>query len=48
MQPTIPASQSIEEPPPFLTSWKRVYAAVIVYLILLITLLYAVTRYFTY
>jgi hypothetical protein len=37
-----------EEPPPFLGSWHGVYAAVLAYLIVLIAVLYALTRLFTY
>ena len=36
-----------DEPPPFLGTWPRVYAAVIVYLALLISLCYAFTRAFS-
>jgi hypothetical protein len=35
-----------DEPPPFLGSWPRVYAAVLVYLALLISIFYAFTRAF--
>jgi hypothetical protein len=35
-----------EEPPPFLGSWRRVYAAVIVWLALLIVLFYGFSRRF--
>lgn len=35
-----------EEPPPLLGSWRRLYAAVILYLGALILLLYAFTRVF--
>lgn len=35
-----------EEPPPFFGRWNRVYAAVLVYLGILITLLYIITRMF--
>jgi hypothetical protein len=35
-----------DEPPPFLGTWPRVYAGVIVYLALLIALCYAFTRAF--
>jgi hypothetical protein len=35
-----------DEPPPFLGAWRRVYAAVIIYLVVLIALCYAFTRYF--
>jgi hypothetical protein len=36
----------IDEPPPFLGSWRRVYAAVLVYLALLISLFALFTRAF--
>jgi hypothetical protein len=35
-----------DEPPPFLQTWNRVYAAVLIYLFLLILLLYGITRMF--
>lgn len=35
-----------EEPPPFLRTWKRIYAAVLGYLAALIALLFSVTWYF--
>ena len=35
-----------EEPPPFLGSWGRVYAAVVVYLVCLIALFSVFTRSF--
>ncbi len=34
------------EPPPFLGTWKRVYAAVLVYLAVLIGVFYLFTRAF--
>jgi hypothetical protein len=37
-----------DEPPPFLGTWPRVYMAVLCYLLLLITALYALTRMFRY
>jgi ABC-type glycerol-3-phosphate transport system permease component len=37
----------IDEPPPFLGSWKRVYAAVVVYLIAVIVIFAAFGRAFT-
>jgi hypothetical protein len=37
----------LDEPPPFLGAWRRVYTAVIIYLALLITLCYAFTRAFS-
>lgn len=30
----------LDEPPPFLGTWKRVYTAVVIYLALVITLFY--------
>ena len=36
-----------DEPPPFLGTWQRVYAAVLAYLAALIVLLYAFTRFFS-
>lgn len=36
-----------DEPPPFLGTWRRVYAGVIIYLALLITLFYGFTRAFS-
>ena len=35
-----------EDPPPFLGTWPRVYAAVVIYLIILIALFHAFTRAF--
>jgi hypothetical protein len=35
-----------DDPPPFLGTWKRLYAAVLVYLALLIFLFYVFTRTF--
>jgi hypothetical protein len=39
-------TQPPDEPPPFLRSWNRVYAAVAVYLVVLILLFYWFTRIF--
>ncbi len=36
-----------DEPPPFLGKWGRIYAVIIGYLALLITLFYLFTRYFS-
>ena len=36
----------LEEPPPFLRTWRRVYTAVLLYLAFLIALFYAFTRAF--
>lgn len=33
-----------DEPPPFLGSWARVYAAVVVYLVCLVALFWVFTR----
>ena len=35
-----------DEPPPFLGTWTRLYAAVLVYLALLITVFYLFTKAF--
>ncbi len=37
--------RAIDEPPPFLGTWGRVYAAVALYLLSVITLLYLFTRF---
>jgi hypothetical protein len=36
----------VDEPPPFLGSWKRIYVAVLLYLVLLISAFYLFTRAF--
>lgn len=36
----------IDDPPPFLRTWPRVYAAVLVYLLTLILLFWTLTRAF--
>ncbi len=36
----------IDEPPPLLGTWKRLYTAVLIYLALLIAVFYAFTRAF--
>jgi len=36
-----------DEPPPFLGTWRRAYAALVIYLALLITLCYLFTRAFS-
>jgi len=36
-----------EEPPPFLGRWPRVYAAVLIYLALLITLFFVFSKVFS-
>ncbi|HUO31101.1 MAG TPA: hypothetical protein VMU80_17895 [Bryobacteraceae bacterium] len=41
------AHEMRDEPPPFLGRWPRVYAAVIIYLGLLIALCYIFTRAFS-
>lgn len=42
------AAEAEEEPPPFLGQWRRVYAAVLCYLFLLIAGLYMLTRIFAF
>jgi hypothetical protein len=37
----------MNEPPPFLGTWNRVYAFVVVYLVFLIALLYVIARSFS-
>jgi hypothetical protein len=37
----------MNEPPPFLGTWQRVYTFVVVYLLFLIALLYEVSRWFS-
>ena len=40
----LPSRQDVhDEPPPFLGTWTRVYAGVLIYLTLLITALYVLT-----
>ncbi len=47
MTPTPPhPAHSVEEPPPFLRSWRRVYTAVLLYLAALIVLFYLFARAF--
>ena len=38
--PEIPEKEAPDEPPPFLGTWQRVYAAVVVYLAALIGVFY--------
>ena len=33
-----------DEPPPFLRTWRRVYTATLIYLVLIITVCYIFTR----
>jgi hypothetical protein len=40
----MPPIQDPDEPPPFLGTWKRVYAAILIYLGLIIAGLYLFTR----
>ncbi len=35
-----------DEPPPFLGTWRRVYVAILIYLVLIIAAAYAFTRAF--
>ena len=37
---------TVDEPPPFLGSWRNVYIAVLIYLALIIVSFYAFTRAF--
>jgi hypothetical protein len=39
--------QVADEPPPFLGTWPRVYAAVLVWLVIVIALFYSFTRAWT-
>jgi hypothetical protein len=41
-----PRGEMPDEPPPFLGTWPRVYAVVLVYLALLISAFYAFTRFY--
>lgn len=43
----IPAAMKISEPPPILGSWKNLNIAVLVWLVILISLFYGFTRYFS-
>lgn len=47
-QPDYQMRKPLDEPPPFLRSWKNVYGAVLCYLAALIALLYVITRRFSY
>jgi hypothetical protein len=38
-----PDERHSDEPPPFLGSWKRVYTAVLLYIVFVIAVLYAFT-----
>jgi len=48
MNQELPVRPVADEPPPLLGRWKRVYAAVLAYLLVLIIGLFAVTEYFRY
>jgi hypothetical protein len=37
----------VDDPPPFFGSWRNVYAAVLVYLLVIITSFYVFTRIFS-
>ncbi len=41
-----PDNQNVDELPPLLDTWPKMYAAVLVNLLVLIVLFYAFTRYF--
>jgi hypothetical protein len=36
--------QVADEPPPFLGTWKRVYIAILIYLVIIIAVFYLFTR----
>jgi hypothetical protein len=41
----MPALREVpDEPPPFLGTWKRVYTAIVVYLVLIVAVFYLFTR----
>jgi hypothetical protein len=46
--PDLPLKPANDEPPPVLGSWRRVYVAVLCYLLFLVVALYAITRLFRY
>ena len=46
MNEQAPARQMPDEPPPFLGTWRRIYAGVLLYLAALIVLFYLFTRAF--
>ena len=48
MEPALPIRNVDDDPPPFMGEWRRVYVAVAVYLAVLITSLYVVTRELSY
>jgi hypothetical protein len=39
-----PIQEVPDDPPPFLGTWKRVYVAVLIYLVLVIAVAYCFTR----
>jgi len=47
MSDTPPVRPVLDEPPPFLGTWRRVYIVVLFYLASLITLFYLFTRAFS-
>ena len=47
MEPVVPTRHIDDEPPPFLGRWDRVYLAVGAYLVVLIAVLYILTRLFS-
>ena len=46
MTPNDTKHDTREEPPPILSTWKRLYGFVLLNLVILIVLFYAFTRYF--
>lgn len=49
MERDIPAARkSVDEPPPFLGSWEKLYLYILCYLVVLISVLYLVSRAYAY
>lgn len=45
--PIMPEPRDVpDEPPPFLGTWRRVYLAIVVYLVALISVFYLFTRHY--
>jgi hypothetical protein len=47
IEPSVPVRDVPDGPPPVLKTWPRVYTAVLIYLVLLVTFLYVFTRLFS-
>jgi hypothetical protein len=43
----VPQREVIDDPPPFLGNWPRVYAAVLLYLLCIMSALFLLTRIFS-